>query len=141
LRANRRLTAAILLLTSIVWCLGTVGAAIHFHGVPHAVDEATGQVVHLQHQCRHHHAHHDESAASDDASPRVRQEQSGRHRGVDACQQLPAAYHASSLAAAGATVVRARARTTTASHSSEAAAFRGIALLSLAPKLSPPSTG
>lgn len=128
----------ILLLATLAWSVGTASTTLHFHGVVHAVDAATGQVVHLG-CCGHHHGDDGvhEHVGPPHSAPGWTSAMQGSH-GPEACLHLSSLIHAASVLAA----LPARPGLPDLPLPSVArvgsAAANTIELLSLAPKLPPP---
>ncbi len=135
---SRPRAAFALLLATLAWSTGTAATALHFHGVAHAVDAATGQVVHLG-CCGHHHGDHAarEHGGPTHSAPGWADEKQTPH-GPESCLHLSGLIHAASvLAALPARPGLPDLPLPGAAHAAAAAATT-IELLSLAPKLPPP---
>lgn len=127
-----------LLLAALAWSTGTVSTALHFHDIVHAVDSATGQVVHVGsfgHKYGHPGVHdHDEPgghtcqlvAAADVPD------------GPEACLHLSGLLHAVSLFATAAHLAVSPLCWDAPTAPIAIIEAAPIELLYLAPKLSPP---
>ncbi len=139
---HQRRTLA-LLLASLAWIAGGVSTAVHFHGVGHVRDAATGQVIHLG--CGGGHAgdhgdHHLGDHGHDDhgeAGPRLAQHPQAPHA-PENCALLAGLAH--SAGGLGAQVGPGTSGMDSSSNPPRLASLpnRAIELLQLAPKLSPP---
>lgn len=137
---DRRILVAALIAVWFVWGFVSLAATIHFHGVTHAVDPETDEVIHLHAPvcCFHDGGRGEDGHAATTGVPQVRSHRD--HAGErETCPFLSAVQHTSSVLCAVPSMATSFHAVWPISDLPGAHGEQSIALLALAPKLPPPS--